>query len=244
MLWRAWGYSPLTLIGILFLTSLLTASCVGVTPMTPTRIPATNTPTPSPTARMTDTPSPSPSPYPTSSPTITQTLVPTPTRDPSLPRLPTPELGETERVNEGGFSFRHLVGYKVRLQGSTVTMVNDQTGIVISLSGFTTRSYGSIDHVITGLLNNMSKSFTDFTYEPYFANPVDGSDGLGSIIHGELSGERVSGLVLVIGPSKTQLFYAITFIPDSLEGSVWQSDGWPVIDAVTSSLDFFPPEVE
>jgi hypothetical protein len=87
----------------------------------------------------------------------------------------------------------------------------------------------------------MSRSFADFTYEPYFANPVDGYDGLASIIHGELSGNRVSGLVLVVAPSDTQLFYAIIFIPDSPEGSIWQSDGWPVTDAVISSLDFFPP---
>jgi len=241
MLWRARGYSPSTLVAILFLTSLLSGSCVGVTPMTPTIIPSTNTLTPSPTARPTDTPRPSPSPSPTSSPTITQTLAPTPTRDPSLPRLPTPQLGEIENVNEGGFAFRHLVGYEVRVQGSTVTMVNEQTDIVISLSGFPTRSFGSIERVITGLLDRMARSFTEFTYEPYFANPVDGFDGLASIIHGKLSGESVSGLVLVVAPSDTQLFYAITFIPDSPEGSIWQSDGWPVMDTVISSLDFFSP---
>jgi hypothetical protein len=127
------------------------------------------------------------------------------------------------------------------MEGSTVTMVNEETDIVISLSGFTTPSFGSIERVIKGLLNSLSKSFTDFSSEPYFANPVDGFDGLASIIHGELSGERVSGLVLVVAPSKTQLFYAIAFIPDSPEGSVWQSDGWPVMDAIISSLDFFNP---
>jgi hypothetical protein len=158
-----------------------------------------------------------------------------------LPRLPTPELGETARIDEGGFSFRVLMGYKLREDGRTVTMLNDQTGIVISLAGITTRSYGSIERVITGLLDNMSKSFTNFTHEPYFAHPVDGYEGLASIIHGELSGEKVSGLVLVVAPSDTQLFYAITFIPDSPEGSIWQSDGWPVLDAIISSLEFFPP---
>jgi hypothetical protein len=123
-------------------------------------------------------------------------------------------------------------------------MLNEQTGIVISLTGITTRSFGSIERVITGLLENMSKSFTNFTYEPFFAHPIDGHDGIASLIHGDLSGERVSGLVLVVAPSDTQLFYAITFIPDSPEGSIWQSDGWPVLDAVISSLDFFPPITE
>ena len=241
MQYRSRGFSPLSLIAILFVTSLLSASCVGVTPMTPTSIPATDTPTPSPTARPTDTPRPSSSPSPTSPPTNTPTLAPTPTRDPSLPRLPTPELGKSEQVVEGGFTYRQLIGYEERVRGGTVTMLNEQTGIVISLSGFTTRSFGSVELVLTGLLNNMSKSFTNFTYESYFANPVDGYEGLASIIHGELSGEKVSGLVLVVSPSDTQLFYAITFIPDSPEGSIWQSDGWPVMDAVISSLDFFPP---
>lgn len=240
MSWRAWGSAPSKYIAIIFLTSLLMAGCVGVTPMTPTEIPATNTPLPSPTASPTDIPRPSPTP----SPTITPTLAPTPTRDPSLPRLPTPELGESARLEKGGFSFRYLLGYRVRDDGKTITMLNEQTGIVISLTGITTRSFGSIERVITGLLENMSKSFTNFTYEPFFAHPVDGHDGIASLIQGELSGERVSGLVLVVAPSDTQLFYAITFIPDSPEGSIWQSDGWPVLDAVISSLDFFPPITE
>jgi len=148
-------------------------------------------------------------------------------------------------VIEGGFTFRHLLGYKVRVEGNAVTMRNDQSGIVITYSGFTTpRSYRSVDFVINGLLDNLSDSFTEFTNEPVFASPVDGFDGMASIIHGNYSGERVSGLVLVVGPSKTQLFYAITLIPDSPEGSMWQSDGWPVMDAIISSLDFFPPVVE
>jgi hypothetical protein len=87
----------------------------------------------------------------------------------------------------------------------------------------------------------MAKSFTTFSSESIFPNPVDGKEGLAAIIHGELKGEIVSGLVVVLAPSDTQLFYAIAMIPDSPEGSLWQSDGWPVMDAVLSSLDFFPP---
>ena len=241
MHWRAWGSPPSTLIVVLFVTSLLTASCVGVTPMTPTVIPATRTPIPSPTARPTSTPSPSPSPSPTLTPTLTPTFAPTPTRDPSLPRFPTPEMGETEQVIEGGFSFRRLIGYEVNVRENSATMVNEQTGIVISLAGFTTPAPRSLDRIITWFLDNLSNNFTEFSYEPFFSNPVNEFDGLASIIHGKLEGEDVSGLMLVIAPDDTQIFYTITFIPDSPEGSMWQSDGWPVLDTVLTSLEFFPP---
>jgi hypothetical protein len=161
-----------------------------------------------------------------------------------LPRFPTPELGETEQVIPGGFTFRNLIGYEVRVRESQATIFNEQTGIAVSLSGFSTPDYGSIERVINGLLTNLAKSFTEFSSEPVFSNPIDGKEGLAAIIHGKLSGENVSGLVVVIAPSDTQLFYAIAMVPDSIEGSVWQTDGWPVMDAVLSSLEFFPPAGE
>lgn len=241
MLRRFRGSSPLIYLTILVATSLHLSGCVGVTPLTPFSVVVTVTPTHSPTPRPTNTPRPSPTPSPSNTPTPTQTLAPTPTRDPSLPRFPTPELGEIEQVEEGGFAFRTLSGYEVRLQENQVTLFNEQTGIAVSLYGFSTRNYGSVERVINGLLNNMAKSFTTFSSEPIFPNPVDGHEGLAAIIHGELEDENISGLVVVLAPSDTQLFYSIAIIPDSPEGSVWQSDGWPVMDAVLSSLEFFPP---
>ena len=230
----------------LLLAGWVVAGCVGVTPVVPFDpiATATLTSTQTPTPRPTDTPLPSPTPVASSTPTPTVTLAPTPTRDPSLPRFPTPEFGESTYVRPGGFSFRNLIGYEIRVRENQVTIFNEETDFAVSLSGFTAREYGSLERVILGLLDNISKSFTTFTAEPIFPNPVDGHDGVAAIVHGELKGENVSGLVVVLAPDDTQLFYAIAMIPDTPEGSVWQVDGWPVMDAVLSSLEFFPPTGE
>ena len=228
----------------LLLAGWLIAGCVGVTPMAPFNQTVTATATQTPTPRPTDTPLPTHTPVASTTPTPTMTLAPTPTRDPSLPRFPTPEFGESTSVKPGGFSFRNLIGYESRVTENRVTIFSEETDFAVSLSGFTAREYGSLERVIIGLLDNISNSFTTFAAEPIFANPVDGHDGVAAIVHGELRGENVSGLVIVLAPGDKQLFYAIAMIPDTPEGSVWQVDGWPVMDAVLSSLEFFPPTGE
>lgn len=238
------GLFLLTIPTCLLLASWLVVGCVGVIPMT--SFDPTNTPTltRSPTPLPTDTPTPSPTPAPSSTPTLTPTLALTPTRDPLLPLIPTPVLGEREQVDTGGFAYRDLVDYEVRVQGNQVSIFNDENGFAVSLNGFTVPRFGSIDDLINALVRSLGERFTEFASEPPFPYTVAGHEGRAAIVHGDLEGEDVTGMVVIVAPSDTQLLYAIAMLPDTPEGSFWQRDGWPVLDVLLSTIEFFPPTPE
>ena len=225
------------------LLSLLLSACTGATllVMTPTPV---NEPTetvaptevkPSPPLPPSSTATPHQS---TSQPTETEQPISTPKSTLGTP--PSITLGDAQSIDEGGFSFKSLVGFDSRSNEGQVTLFNQNGDIVFSLTGVQVRSYGQLVQVFSSFLSQVGESFEEFTTEENFPITIDGSPGIGVNIHGRLVDEPVNGQVVVVAPSESQLFFAIALTTGNSDGERWNSTGKPLFDELLNSVEFFP----
>jgi hypothetical protein len=178
----------------------------------------------------TDTPVP---PKNTSAPTSTS--VP-PTNIPAATATPVPDLslGDENRCEACGFSFRSLPGYSLTVEANTVTMLAEgadlDTGPAVMLIG------GPPDPSMTP--NALMETFK--SGDAQLSEPTDilvgGLMGVTAFASGNNNGVEMAGQVVILSTSE-QYFVAVGASPKEQ----WQREGSARFSAVLTSIIFFTP---
>jgi hypothetical protein len=202
---------------------------------------------PTPTRTLVFRPTATHSQTPIPSATATEEIIPSATIAPTatsnqitLEDLPI-RLGESKSVEDGGFSFRTIIGYNTELSRRQATLISDDGEVVLSLSGIPVHNVGDLNSVMERFLDKMSETIREFeSGQPYPIN-IDGDRGLAAEVTGEMGGEEVVGRVAIVAPTDEQLFYALAITLDGPTGRGWESRGMPVFETVIETIDFFEP---
>lgn len=225
---------------IIIITSLGISSCVGADRMFPTE-----TPTPNQIIEPTTTPFPTPTEKPTSTPTPEPTIEPTiePTR-PNAPiataRQPL-RLGRLEIIEEGGFSFRGVIGYDASYQRNQVTLTSSDGDTVVSLIGGRTDRSEDLEDDLNQFVEIISLNVVEFNTGSSYQYLVDGVPGLAADLTGVWGETQVTGKILIAAPSEDQIFYALAISPDTTTGEGWEPEGRQTFDAIINSISFHEP---
>lgn len=158
---------------------------------------------------------------------------PPPTVAPATP-TPAVALGDEQRVEEGGFSFRPAPGYSVEVSlGSMVNMLgpgaDPDNGPAIMLVGGTTTA-GTTEQA---LIDSMKSD--EFTMSAPYPIKIAGLDGLAVDIT-RPAGD-VAGRIAVLMVNDSQQF----MIAGAAPKAQWDSEVGKLFDAVLASVKFFEP---
>lgn len=164
---------------------------------------------------------------PTAEPTATATV------EPVQPEVSV-DLGEIQRNDEGGFSFRPVPGYSVTSLGGMTTMVaqgvDPAAAPLIMIVGDET------DGATLEELYERLQSGTPMTVGEPEPLTVQGMSGLVADLSGDYNGMDMQGRVAVVKVTPTQQFMLLVGAP---------ADSWdavaPYFDALLASIEFFEP---
>ncbi len=151
-----------------------------------------------------------------------------------------PELGETFRIEEGGFSLRSVPNYHFdEFSGMVIMTAEDadpDIGPFIMLHG----GWIEINKSAQDLLDEIQADAGELQFARASKSNVDGIEGLLTEFSGEYEGKTVKGKLFVVPPLPQQEFYAIAMAPESH----WK-ELEPLFDAVLKSVQFFeaPQEI-
>jgi hypothetical protein len=173
--------------------------------------------------------------------TPTPTAIPTDTLEPTrTPHALT--LGDSQRVEPGGFSFQAVSGLRAEIQAAQVTLRNPDATISISLAGAPAEGETqSLQSTLDNFLNAVAKDASNFKASASYPVTVAGSEGLAVDISGELFGDEITGKIVVVSPENKQFFFAFGFAVNGPAGNRWENEGRPAFEAVLSSIRFFEP---
>jgi hypothetical protein len=147
-------------------------------------------------------------------------------------------MGDEYEVGDAGFAFRPVIGYDVKFLPGQATLVSEDGGIVLSLSGGNVPGAGALEGVLDRLLAEISKDFENFEASDPYPIAVDETNGLATDVRAELIGRPVAGRVVAAAPTDTQLFYAFVFTIQEPDRR-WESEGSGVFEAVIESIRFY-----
>ena len=188
------------------------------------------------TAVPTDTPEPTETPTPTMPPTPTSTNTPEPTDTPKPTATPTMlplKLGETQTVDESGFSFQPVMGFSVDVQADQAAMVSEDDEIILFMAVNQSSDTSSLAEVLSDFVQAVGELQAS---EPY-PFVIGGIEGLAVDVNGEFRGSGITGRAAVVPPDDTRLFLAYGFAV----GGRWKNEGVKVYDEVIDSITFFEP---
>lgn len=206
---------------------------------------STDTPTPNLTIESSATPFPTPTEKPTSTPTPEITVEPT--IEPTQPEGPLAtarqplRLGRIEIIEEGGFSFRGLVGYDASYQRTQVTLTSDDGDTVVSLIGGRSDRLEDLEADLNHFIEIISLNVVEFNTGQSYQYLIDGIPGLAAEVTGVWGETHVTGRILIVAPSGDQLFYALAISPDTTTGEGWEPQGRQAFDAIINSISFHEP---
>ena len=146
-------------------------------------------------------------------------------------------LGDVQKSDEGGFSFRAIPDYEVNSIIGMVTMTapgsDPDLGPVMLLAG------GKTDQEITldKLLEDFKSGTSDMTLGEVKKIKVAGADALAADFTTVDKGNNISGRVIVALPSPTHQWTAF----GGAEKDTWDKDFAKIFDAVVASVTFFTP---
>jgi len=161
-----------------------------------------------------------------------------PTSLPAASATPVPDLslGEENRCEACGFSFRSLPGYSLALEESTVTMLEEgadsDVGPKIGLFG------GPPETGMTMELMLESLKSEDIEVSDPTPILVGGLTGLTVYVTGDIDGVAVAGQLVIIITAEQQ-FIGVAASPKEQ----WQREGSARFSEVLSSIAFFAPVV-
>jgi hypothetical protein len=167
----------------------------------------------------------------------TDTPIP-PTHIPGAAATPVPDLslGEENRCEACGFSFRAIPGYSLDVEANTITMLAEgadpDTGPVVMLVG------GPAQEGLTPEALLESFEGGDVLFSEPSDTLVGGLKGITAFVTGVRNQVEMGGQVVII-LTPTQSFIAIGGSPKEQ----WQHDGSARFNAVLNSITFFPPVV-
>lgn len=216
---------------IISLTACVGAEPIGVPTATPTET-GTIQATPSVTASQ------------TAQPTVTPSPPPRPTIEVNLATLPPPEeitLGAPIKVPEAGFSFKPPSGFQIRQLNGQVTLSSRDGRLVISLIGISITSQDDLQPIMTRFLEIVSRTFDEFHLGDCSPYRIGGSDGLTCDLQAKLENEPVAGMAIIASPGEDQLFSALAFAVESIQGDEWNQRAKPVTEKILKNITFFKP---
>jgi ligand-binding sensor domain-containing protein len=153
------------------------------------------------------------------------TLVPT--------TIKLPDLGDTNLVEDGGFSFRSIPGYLLEISGGMVSMLapgaDPDTGPVLQIMGWK----GDEDRTNENLYDQLKDGST-LLVGPSAAITVAGIPGIIAEISGDNNGTPMQGKAALVMVDSRQQFMLMLGAPQS----EWNAVS-PYFDAVLASVEFF-----
>jgi len=197
-------------------------------------------------------PTPTITPQPTNTatllPTNTATLLPTntstPTKTPKPTKTPTVQptlvFGERQIVEDGGFSFKPIVGFDTDVTGGIASIVDQKGTIFISIFGLTTipNNMTSEDIIHEFLDEIVEKGSGTYTMgDPYFVS-VDNIEGIAYDISGTLYGSPFGGQTVLILTDDTQFLFGLGIANTAIDKDHWRDEGSRVFNALLSSIEF------
>jgi hypothetical protein len=153
-------------------------------------------------------------------------------------------LGDLRTVEGAGFSFRPVVGYDLHLKPDQATLVNRNGTIILSMTGVKVDSVGLLEDRMDVLLDGVEEEMEEFDAGSMYPVQVGQRDGLGADITGRMSGEKVTGQVVMVAPSNARLFYYVALV---VEQPGWEEElqiGDQVIEAIINSVTFVNPDIQ
>lgn len=188
-------------------------------------------------------PSPTPGVTPTTMPT--PTLLPSPTSTPTPTPMPPPtpgpevevSLGEALAVEHGGFSYRHVVGYRETYRPGIVTISSDDEEVLLAIGGGLSPEEATIQEGLEGLLMNVAADIEDFTADEPFTMTIDGIEALAVDVRGYLYEDDIRGRIAYVIPNDLQFFLAFGNAPEGR----WEAEGMAVFQTLLGSVSFFKP---
>lgn len=226
--------------GIIILITMGFSSCVGAELKFPTDTPTPNL-TIEPTATHFSTPTEKPTSTPTPEPTLEPTIEPTAPEGPIATAREPLRLGRVEIIEEGGFSFRGLVGYDATYQRTQVTLTSIDGDTVISLIGGRSDRLEDLEADLNRFIEIISLNVVEFNTGESYQYLIDGIPGLAAEVTGVWGETQVTGRILIAAPSEDQLFYALAISPDTTTGKGWEPQGRQAFDAIIKSISFHEP---
>lgn len=205
-----------------------------------------------PTATMGIEANPKSSPIPSSTPTNT----PTPETAPNISLQPIEQSsapiatarqplrqGVSKSLDEGGFSFRRIIGCEDTYLPGQVTLTCEDGVTFISMIGAPFSSTGEIEDILFSFLETLSGTFQTFDAEPPYPFSVAGSQGLAADVTGEMGETPFFGRVVIVVPTEEQLFYALGISASGPAGDGWEPGGRQAFEAVINSIEFYKPVI-
>jgi hypothetical protein len=218
---------------IISLTACVGAEPIGVPTNTPTQT-ETALPTPSVTASATSPPTATVTPSPPP-PTRTEVKLAT------LPPVDEINLGAAIIVPEAGFSFKPPSGFQIRQISGQVTMSSADGRLVISLSGIPILKVQDLEPIMQRFLDLVSQTFDEFHLGVCSPYRIGATNGFSCNLQAKLENEPVSGMAIIAAPEEDQLFYALAFAVETIQGDEWDQRAGPITEKILDNITFFKP---
>ncbi len=170
----------------------------------------------------------------------TPTSTPTPTATPTLTPSPTPtlaiNLGNVVTVQNGGFSFRPVIGYRVETESDIVYISSPNQRVLVFMAGAYDTAESDANQVSQEFLNEIRSDIPDMVTSPPLPVYVSGIEGLATDLSGTLSGTETAGRLVVVMPYENQYFISICLTNGAL---YWESEGRQAFEAMLATVTFF-----
>lgn len=153
-------------------------------------------------------------------------------------------LGDFHTVEQGGFSFRPLIGFDLHLKPDQATLVSQDGRIILTMSGVDVQQVGSLEDRLGQLLSGVSDGMENFQAGSPYAVSVDQKAGLATDISGMLGGEKIAGQIMLVAQSETQLFYAIALFAEGPGDEQDLAQDNQAIEAVIDSVTFVDSDLQ
>jgi hypothetical protein len=146
-----------------------------------------------------------------------------------------------EIVEEGGFSFRGLLGYDAAYQRTQVTLTSDDGDTVVSLIGGRSDRLEDLEADLNHFIEIISLNVVEFDTGSSYQYLIDGIPGLAADVTGVWGETQVTGKILIAAPNEDQLFYALAISPDTTSGEGWEPQGRQAFEAIINAISFHVP---
>jgi hypothetical protein len=163
-----------------------------------------------------------------------------PAEPPPPTAVPIPELGEKQVIPDGGFSFRKLAGYDLKINRESVEMFNPDSTLILSLYGVR-NYYGNEAHeqIINEFLDTLvNRGVANFSKSAPFGVTIGGVQGTAFGLTGTMYGAPIEGLAFVVMPDPTRFLYGMAASNIKKDPDLWKKEGNLAFSTLVSSIQF------
>ena len=147
-------------------------------------------------------------------------------------------LGDVQKSDQGGFSYRAIPDYDLQSNFSIVSMIAAGADPVLGPMMMMIGAPAENGKTLEKLLEEVNSGNSAMTLSEARKVKVGGVDALEADFSGVDNGNNISGKIVVALPSATQQWTAL----GGAEKDTWKKEFAPIFDAVIASVAFFPPK--